>query len=95
VSSETVILFCIWSFIVAFLLSLRVQIGGEHHHFVSLLRSLANIVILQLMVDGVTGRAGLTAPKSVAQEQSIEQDPAQTQHLNMVGETVQGQTMMQ
>ena len=42
------------------------------------------------MVDGVTGKLGLIAPKSVAREQSLEQDPVQTQDLNTAGKVAQG-----
>ena len=44
------------------------------------------------MVDGLTGRNGQSAPKSVAQEHSIEQDPAQTHLLNTAEQIAQGQT---
>ena len=44
------------------------------------------------MVDGLTGRTGLIARKSVAQENRFEQDPAQTQLLNTMGQTAREKT---
>ena len=53
----------------------------------SLYQNLVAIVNFQSMANGVTGETGLIAPKSVAQEQRIEQDPAQTQLLNTAEQT--------
>ena len=45
---------------------------------------------VQLMGDGLISEIGLTAPKSVEQEQKLELDPTQTLLLNMEEKNAQG-----